>query len=639
MARRRARPRYALDRSEMLSLSDRGKRLGALRAGLATVIVASGMLWPNIWLVTPVWMVAATGVYLCISTGLLALSARHRSISLTALRGGLLLDGIFLAAMIGLTGGASSPLRFLLGIHVVGATLLCSYRTGLKVTLWDTLLFLLVVQAFDADLLPGSGEVAEPASATALMIVAIWLLALGTAWFAAASEGELRRQKAGLADLSAMVARIDALDRSDHAPGAIAGIVLDQVRETFDFKRGVVLASPEGELEALVSTETVPRPPIVGLDPLMSRAWSERTPQLVRRIDPASDPRLATLFPSAENVMVVPLFLVGGHRLGILALEGRRGEGTMRRWDVDMVKQFAAHAALALYNAWLTEERVAQLDTIRGLERRLRAHNSELEVRVAERTDELRAVIRDLEAIDAQRRNLLDHVVRAAEDERRRIAHDVHDDPVQKMVAVKMRLEMLSARLPGLAEIPEALRTVTSAMSSLRRMLFDLSPPILEEEGIGSAVRYFLENSPNAFRWTVDDGLERRPSARSRLILYRTAQEALTNARKHANATNVRVKLGDRDGGLWMQIEDDGVGFEPQDAVVAAPGHLGLAAIRERAEMAGGWCALRSLPGAGTSLEVWLPADSRPPNDLERSHEEDEGEGLGTVLPLQHRIA
>ena len=93
--------------------------------------------------------------------------------------------------------------------------------------------------------------------------------------------------------------------------------------------------------------------------------------------------------------MVVPLFLVAGQRLGIAALERGESVDSMRRWDVEMVGQFAAHAALALYNAWLTEEREAQLETIRGLEQRLRAHNTELEAKVAERTEELRGVIHE----------------------------------------------------------------------------------------------------------------------------------------------------------------------------------------------------------------------------------------------------
>ena len=241
----------------------------------------------------------------------------------------------------------------------------------------------------------------------------------------------------------------------------------------------------------------------------------------------------------------------------------------------------------------------------------------------------------NLEEIDDQRRRLLDHVVRAAEDERHRIANDIHDDPVQKLVAVKMRLEMLAAAHPDLPEIREALETMASTVSSMRHLLFDLSPPILDEEGIGSALRYFLENSSSPFRWSVEDDIEHQPSVQTRLILYRTAQEALTNARKHADASVVNVRLLEREGGLWMEIQDDGVGFEPQQAAVAAPGHLGLAAIRERAEMAGGWCALRSLPGAGTSLEVWLPSEDEVPSGV--AHE-DEGV-LADVLTLQGRIA
>jgi signal transduction histidine kinase len=334
------------------------------------------------------------------------------------------------------------------------------------------------------------------------------------------------------------------------------------------------------------------------------------------------------------------MFLDGGHRLGVVAVE--RGDSTagMRPWMVKMIEQFAAHATLALYNAWLTEEREAQLETIRGLEHQLRAHNVELETKVAERTEELHEVIRHLEEIDEQRRNLLEHVVRASEDERRRIANDVHDDPVQKLVVVKMRLEMLKAEHPELTDIDDAQTAVLSTIKSMRRMLFDLSPPVLDEEGIGPALRYFLENSTVTFRWSVDDMLATEPSTQTRLILYRTAQEALANARKHAQADLVRVRLEERDGGVWMEIEDDGVGFRPQEAVVAAPGHLGLAAMRERAEMAGGWCTLRSLPGAGTTMQVWLPgADATASRESDIDDADDVDDGLETILALQDRIA
>ena len=84
-----------------------------------------------------------------------------------------------------------------------------------------------------------------------------------------------------------------------------------------------------------------------------------------------------------------------------------------------------------------------------------------------------------------------------------------------------------------------------------------------------------------------------------------------------------------------MQIVDDGVGFVPQDAIVAAPGHLGLAAIRERAEMAGGWSNLWSLPGEGTTLEVWLPREGW---DVP-APSQDEGAPVANVLPLSDRAA
>ena len=637
MSRPRTRATAAPHPSELLPITDRARHLGALKLGLGSIVVAAVAIWPAMSTLSIVWLLIASAAYLCISACLLALVGRGRKIALPAVQAGLLLDGIYVAGMVGLTGGASSPLRFLLYIHIVGVTLLCSYRTGLKLALWDTVLFLWSVQAIEADLMPSpSPGAATSAAAAALTVAAMWFLALGTAALAAVNERELRRQKADLGGLSEMVARIDGGAAQGIGGREVPRILLEQICSTFGFARGVVLASRTGSLELLASTEagqvgsTVEDP-----DPLMTSAWRDRALRMVREIDPTVDPRLADLLPAARNVMVIPLFVAGGHRLGLVAVERGTGTSAMRRWQVDMVQQFAAHAALALNNAWLTEDLEDRLRIIRSLDERLRAHNGELEIKVAERTEELRTVIRDLKEVDEQRRRLLHHVVRAAEDERRRISHDVHDDPVQKLVAVKMRLQMLASVHPELPEIMDAQATVASTMSSMRRMLFDLSPPVLDDEGIGPALRYFLENSSTSFRWTIDDDLHAQPSAETRVILYRTAQEALTNARKHSDAETVRVTLREREGGVWMEIEDDGVGFEPQEAV-AAPGHLGLAAMRERAEMAGGSCTLRSLPGAGTCLEVWVPRQEEPAQDVIEVR--DDG-GAAANIALEHRIA
>jgi len=272
-----------------------------------------------------------------------------------------------------------------------------------------------------------------------------------------------------------------------------------------------------------------------------------------------------------------------------------------------MIERFVAHAALALANARLRDERDAQLETIQLLERDLRLHADELEERVAARTAELRETVEVLRETDEQRRRLLDHVVRVAEEERQRIANDVHDDPVQKLVALKMRLELLVKAHPQDQDMARAKSGIEGAIHSMRHLLFDLRPPVLDEAAFDDALRYLLEQSELPFAWSVEGTVDHEPGEQGRVILYRIAQEAIANARKHSQAELLTVRLASRNGGTWLEIADDGVGFLPQEAVVAAPGHLGLAAMRERAEMAGGTCELRSLPDAGTTVTVWLP--------------------------------
>ena len=620
------------DPAELLSITERDRYLFGLRIGLAIVVVVVAVASDA----GAIAVSSTTAAYVVFSLLSAVVVRRGGRAAVPVLQGTLLLDGIYLAIAIAQTGGAAEAIRLLPYVHVVGVTLLCSYRTGLKLALWHTLLFLLVVEGAGAGVLDdvlAAGSRATIVEGAPLTVAGLWVFALGTAWFSAASERQLRRQKHDLARLSEMVARVD----TDPEAADIPHVLLEELSSTFGFARGVVLASAHGDLELLAWTENDrPTDLAVGIDEAVSRAWKEHTSQLLRAIDPDTDPRLASLMPDARNVLVVPLLRDRRQGLGAVVVERGGGHPTMRRWVVAMMEQFAEHAALALHNAWLTEERESQLRIIQGLEQQLRAHNEELEVKVAERTEKLREVIAELQEIDEQRRRLLDHVVRAAEEERTRIAHDIHDDPVQKMAALKMRLELFRKKHPGLSDIDEALEVMRVTIQSMRTLLFDLSPPTLEEEGLGSALTYLLENSDSSFDWIVDDDpLDEEPAVQTSLILYRIAQEAFANARKHAEARHIRVTLEPRDGGTSMQIADDGVGFIPQEALVAAPGHLGLAAIRERAEMAGGWSKLWSLPGQGTTLEVWLPREEADPV---LSSSEDDQAAVADVLPLAGRI-
>jgi signal transduction histidine kinase len=295
-------------------------------------------------------------------------------------------------------------------------------------------------------------------------------------------------------------------------------------------------------------------------------------------------------------------------RLGLLALEHPTARDGMRRWELSMVVQYAGHAALALHNTWLTEERQQQLEEIQRLQGELVTYNAQLEDTVTARTEELRETLEDLEKVDEQRRRLLSHLVRAQEDERTRIANDIHDDPLQKLVAAKMKTELVERASGGSSAFEEIKEALRSCISSLRLLLFDLRPPILDEEGVGAAIRYVLGQWSTDIGYDVTDELGLEIPGDTRAIFFRISHEALNNARKHADASHLEVEIESQRGGYLMRISDNGVGFDPIEVAVTKPGHLGLVAMRERAEMAGGKIDLYSLPGSGTVLEVWMPA-------------------------------
>ena len=212
----------------------------------------------------------------------------------------------------------------------------------------------------------------------------------------------------------------------------------------------------------------------------------------------------------------------------------------------------------------------------------------------------------------AQRRALLQHLVRAGEEERLRIATNLHDDSIQAMTAAGLRLERLRReiqdpdQLSALSKLEDAIEV---SISRLRHLLFELRPPILDNEGLAAALRIYIEESqdqtPTVYR--VEDQLRAQPGHEARIILYRVAQEALTNVRKHAHAAEAVVLLAHRDGGFVVRITDDGMGFLAMEATTV-PGHLGLAAMRERAELADGTIRIESAPYVGTTVECWIPS-------------------------------
>jgi signal transduction histidine kinase len=220
--------------------------------------------------------------------------------------------------------------------------------------------------------------------------------------------------------------------------------------------------------------------------------------------------------------------------------------------------------------------------------------------------------VRELELADRERQRLLAQLVGVQEDERERIAGEIHDDSIQVMTAVAMRLEMLLRTVtdPEVRERGAKLQeTVRAAISRLRHLLFELHPAALDRDGLAAAIDLYLEHNSLGVleRYVVEDNLTGQPQPELRVLLYRIVQEAIRNALKHAGAATVEVRLVEQDDGVLTTVRDDGRGFVVEDALVPRHGHLGLRSMRQRAELAGGWWRVDSGPGRGTVIEAWVP--------------------------------
>jgi signal transduction histidine kinase len=184
------------------------------------------------------------------------------------------------------------------------------------------------------------------------------------------------------------------------------------------------------------------------------------------------------------------------------------------------------------------------------------------------------------------------------------------------ITAVGLRLHALRRQLSDpeqIALLDRLDQTVTDAVARLRRLMFDLRPPALERDGLATAVESWLSQAAKdaGFEYRVIDHLEEEPPENERVMLYRICAEALSNVRKHAEASNVVVTMETVDDGVLVEVQDDGVGFDVSTSEASSEaGHIGLSAIRERCRMSGGWCRIESELGKGTTVRFWIPREA-----------------------------
>jgi PAS domain S-box-containing protein len=282
-------------------------------------------------------------------------------------------------------------------------------------------------------------------------------------------------------------------------------------------------------------------------------------PALVEAYESDGGEPLGTTFPYIRSWMGVPL-VVHGRVLGMLSLSHHE-VGYYEEKDAQLAEAFANQAAIAMHNAQLYQQ--------------------------AQTT--------------------------AVADERSRIARELHDSVTQALYGVTLyadatRLALEAGETAIVAENLTELRAMArEAMLDMRLLIFELRPPILEEEGLVIALQTRLEavEARSGVHTALRVSSERRLPLALETELYRMAQEALTNVVKHAQATQVTVTLRFDAAGVCLEIEDDGLGFE---TAVVGRGSLGLRGIHERAQNIGATLLIHSAPGQGTMLRITVPA-------------------------------
>jgi signal transduction histidine kinase len=250
---------------------------------------------------------------------------------------------------------------------------------------------------------------------------------------------------------------------------------------------------------------------------------------------------------------------------------------------------------------------------------KIAAANAELEQRVADRTRELARVNAELQERERLRQQLLRKVITAQEDERKRLARELHDETTQTITALGVRLDLALAAPPDVREreLREARTLAARSLDELRRLMHDLRPSVLDDLGLLPALQWYAERyfAPRGISVRFEVGpLPERLPYELETALFRAVQEALTNVSRHAGAEMVLVEIAADRGQLTISIEDDGRGFDPS-SISPRPGDLrglGLLGMRERVELFGGTVTINSTPGRGThvSISVPVPQDS-----------------------------
>ncbi len=324
------------------------------------------------------------------------------------------------------------------------------------------------------------------------------------------------------------------------------------------------------------------------------------------------------------------------HEVSTALLKGRVED---RRWHVtkDGTRLFIDGVLIRLDDESGTVRgfvKVGQDATVQyQAEEALQRARDELEIRVKARTADLAATNQALQReiverkqVEAERAMLLERIITTQEDERQRIARELHDSLGQFLTALNLRLSALQGITANEGTVKAGitdLRQVAQRIDSeLDRLTMELRPPALDDLGLEQALRGYVKEWGATSGIPVDvlvHGLiEPRLPSTVETTVYRIVQEALTNILKHAHATQVSIILEQRQELLRVIVEDDGQGFDMEEVSGNRSGgrQVGLLGMAERANLAGGTLTIESEPGSGTTIYLHIPLSGKGQDTL-----------------------
>jgi signal transduction histidine kinase len=239
--------------------------------------------------------------------------------------------------------------------------------------------------------------------------------------------------------------------------------------------------------------------------------------------------------------------------------------------------------------------------------------NTELKTQISERKRTEKA----LRESEKQLRHLSAQLLTTQETERRRISRELHDELMQSLAALKLRLSFIKGQMKedqvsAMQECKSLSHHVDGMIENVRRLSRDLSPLLLEDLGLSAALQWLINNL--AKNYSIKTSIEIPPidhlfSPQSQIMIYRIFQEALTNIGKHAQASNLIVSIQCQNGSATFILEDDGKGFDLNEVGSKSSGErgLGMMTMNERVRLLGGALDIRSQEGKGTRLNFTIP--------------------------------